>query len=193
MKKILVSTILALVILLGITTPLMAATTAVVTVTYTPLYIAISISPDTWTINGLTGNSKILVNTTYYSNPLGDTTAPSSTVDVGETEFLITNTSNVAIDLTATAADASGGGNVMTNANSATPGASSYSMYCYYTGETFASKVLAKSSGSTTGNAKSNLAATTNLSEGLMISTQTGAWSGTNGSSFTVTYVATAH
>ena len=65
----------------GIAAPAMAATTAVVTVTGTPAYIAITISPTTYTINSYTGgNSGMNINTTYYSNPLGGTTSPSATV-----------------------------------------------------------------------------------------------------------------
>lgn len=171
----------------------LAATTAVVTVTGTPSYIAITIAPTTFTINSLTGNSGMLINTTYYTNPLGDTTSPSATVVDGECEFTVTNTANIVTDLTGNMSDGSGGSNPMTNVNGATPGAASYSAYAYWSGETFSAKVLLKSSGSATGNFKSSLGATTNIKVGFQFATETGAWSGGVGSTYTLTITSTAH
>ena len=135
------------------------------------------------------------INTTYYSNPLGGTTSPSATVVDGECDFTITNTSSITTDLTGNMSDGSGGSNPMTNVNGATAGAASYSAYAYFSGETFASKVLLKSSGSALKNfsATGGLAATTNLKVGFQFSTQTGAWTGGTGSTYTLTITATAH
>ena len=193
---ILLSFMLVVGTVVGIAAPAMAATTAVVTVTGTPAYIAITISPTTYTINSDTGgNSAMNINTTYYSNPLGGTTSPSATVAVGECDFTITNTSSITTDLTGNMSNGSGGSNPMTNVNGATAGAASYSAYSYYSGETFASKVLLQSSGSTLKNFSptGGLAATTNLSVGFQFSTQTGAWTGGTGSTYTLTITATVH
>jgi hypothetical protein len=192
--KILIPVMAVLILALGLASPALAVTTAVVTVTGTPAYVAITISPTTYTINSdNSGSSVMAINTTYYSNPLGGTTSPSATVVDGECDFTITNTASIATDLTGNMSDGSGGSNPMTNVNGATPGASSYSAYAYYSGETFASKVLLKSSGSTLGNFKSNLAATTNLKVGFQFATQTGAWTGGTGSTYTLTITSTAH
>jgi ABC-type phosphate transport system substrate-binding protein len=133
------------------------------------------------------------INTTYYSNPLGGTTSPSATVVDGECDFTISNTSSVAADYTGNMSDGSGGSNAMTNVNGATPGAASYAAYAYYSGETFSSKVLLKSSGSTLGNFKSNVTAAASLKVGFQFATQTGAWSGGTGSTYTLTITATVH
>lgn len=192
--KLLVPLAIVLTLVLSTALPAAAATTAVVTVTGTPAYVAITIAPTTYTINSdNSGSSVMAINTTYYSNPLGGTTSPSATVVDAECDFTITNTSSIVTDLTGNMSDGSGGSNPMTNVNGATAGAASYSAYAYYSGETYASKVLLKSSGSTTGNFKSSLGATTNLKVGFQFSTQTGAWTGGTGSTYTLTITATAH
>ena len=197
---IVITSILTIVGLTGLlVSPVSAATTAVVTVTGTPAYISITISPTTYTINSEgtgvgVGNSGMDINTTYYTNPLGDKTSPSATVVDGECSFTITNTNTtIATDLTGNMSDGSGGSNPMTNVNGATAGAASYSAYAYYSGETFASKVLLKNSGSATGNFKSNQAAAGTLKVGFQFSTQTGAWSGGVGSTYTLTITSTVH
>ena len=190
-----ITLILVVVGLVGATaSPALAATTAVVTVTGTPAYVAVTISPTTDTLNSdNSGTSVIAINTTYYSNPLGGTTSPSATVVDGECDFTITNTASIATDLTGNMSDGSGGSNAMTNVNGAAAGAASYSAYAYYSGETFASKVLLKSSGSTLGNFKSNVTAAASLKVGFQFATQTGAWSGGTGSTYTLTITATVH
>jgi len=174
--------------------PALAATTAVVTVTGTPAYISITISPTTYTINSDNGaNSGMDINTTYYSNPLGSKTSPSATVVDGECDFTISNTSSVGTDYTGNMSDGSGGSNPMTNVNGATPGAASYAAYAYYSGETFSAKVLLKSTGSTLGNFKSNVTAAASLKVGFQFATETGAWTGGVGSTYTLTITATVH
>jgi len=192
---IVITSVLTIIGLTGLlVSPVSAATTAVVTVTGTPAYVAITISPTTYTINSdNSGSSVMAINTTYYSNPLGGTTSPSATVVDGECDFTITNTASIATDLTGNMLDGSGGSNPMTNVNGAAAGAASYSAYAYYSGETFASKVLLKNAASTLGNFKSNLGATTNIKVGFQFSTQTGAWTGGTGSSYVLTITSTAH
>ena len=192
---IVITSVLTIIGLMGLlVSPVSAATPAVVTVTGTPAYVAITISPTTYTINSdNSGSSVMAINTTYYSNPLGGTTSPSATVVDGECDFTITNTASIATDLTGNMLDGSGGSNPMTNVNGAAAGAASYSAYAYYSGETFASKVLLKNAASTLGNFKSNLGATTNIKVGFQFSTQTGAWTGGTGSSYVLTITSTAH
>lgn len=192
--KVLIPIALAITLAVGLSLPTLAATTAVVTVTGTPSYVGIAIAPTTYTINSdNSGSSVMLINTTYYSNPLGGTTAPSSTIVDGECDFTITNTSSIVTDLTGNMSDGSGGSNPMTNVGGATPGAASYSAYAYWSGETLASIVLLKSSASTTGNFKGSLAANTNIKVGFKFSTQTGAWTGGTGSTYTLTITGTVH
>lgn len=194
MKKlrIILPLLLAIVMVFAFSVPSFAATTAAITVTNTPQFIAITVSPTTWTVNGISGNSHVLPNTTYYSNPLGDTTAPTSggAVD-GECQFTITNTSNVAIDLTVTSSDMSGGSDNSTNGNTGSAGTTTYGAKSYFSGQGSGAWVAAKSSGSSVG--YSNLAATTNIKFGMIVAEQTSAWSGGTSSTFTVTVSAAAH
>lgn len=191
--RVLVPLLLVLIGISGYAIPVSAATTAVVTVTAAPAFIAITIAPTTYTINSdNSGSGKVAPSTTYYSNPLGGTTAPSATVDDSECDFTVTNTSTIVTDLTGNMSDFASG-DAMANVNGATPGANSYSAYAYYSGETFSAKVLLKSSGSATGNFKSSLGATTNLKVGFQLSTQTGAWASGTSMTSTLTITATAH
>lgn len=187
----LVTLTMAVVMALGIAAPTLAATTATITVTNTPQFISATIDNTTWTINGLTGNSHVLPSTTYYSNPLGDTVSPSTTVLDTECRFTWTNSSNVATDITFNWSDMSGGSDNSTNVNGATAGATTFSAYSYVSGVAIASKVLCKSSAS--GIAIANLGATTNKKFGFIISEQTNAWSGATGATSTITGTAVAH
>jgi hypothetical protein len=178
MKKLLVVFLLVLSMAMPALLPAMgasAATSATVTVTATGQYLTFSNSPATWSVGGITGSGFIAPNTTYYSNPLGDTTAPSTTVADSECRFTITNGSNVNTSYTINWADFSSG-DAMTNIGGATPGANAFSAYVWASGVTYSSgKVLCKSSASSamiTGVAP----ATTSLKWGATITTQTGAW-----------------
>ncbi len=196
MKKLRVLTpiILAIIALLGWSMPVMAATTATVTVTQAVSYIAITIAPTTYTLNSDNGASgKVSPNTTYYSNPLGSTTSPSATVDVGECDFTITNTSTIVTDLTGNMSDFSGGSDNSTNSNLGTNDTTKYGAYAYYSGETYSSKVILKASGSDTGNFKASLAATTNIKVGFELKTQSNAWTGANSATSTLTITSTVH
>lgn len=168
----------------------LAATSQNVTVNATPSYISITNAPDYWVLNGITGNSRISINTVYYSNPLGDTTTPSATVVDGECQFTITNASTVAIDLTVTCSDFSGGDADMTNSDDGSNGATSYGAYCWNSGMTYASKVIMKTTGSSV--MKDALAALTNIKWGAEIETQTDAWGGGSLSQATMIITATA-
>jgi len=186
-RKAILSIVLALMLLVVFAVPIFAASSQDVTVTATPSFIAISNAPATWTINDLgtgteNGKGRILPNTTYYANPVDgdhDTTAPSSTVLDAECNFTITNTSTVAIDITVTWGDFTGGGADMTNSNAGTNGATTYGAYSWFSGDSYASKVIIQDTGSAVG--KNALAATTDIKWGAEILTRTDAWtSGTS-------------
>jgi hypothetical protein len=192
MRKLLISLALALTLVLSFNLPAFAATSQDVTVTATPSYIAISNSPNTWTINGISGTGKIQPNTTYYAKgSTNETTPPSATVLDAECYFTVTNSSSVNIDLTVTWGAFTGGGADMTNSNAGTNGATTYGAYCWYSGMTYTSKVIVKSTGSDkmlTGMTP----ATTTKKWGVEIKTRTDAWTSGTSSTSTLTITATA-
>lgn len=190
MKKKLLGLFLTLMLVTSIFLPssIYAATSQNVTVSAVPAFIGISNTPSTWTINGITGSGKISEDTVYYSNPLGDTTVPTATVVDGECQFTVTNTSTVATDITVNFPDHSGG-DASTNSNTGANGASSFGAYSYYSGMTYASKVVAKASASDV--LKDGLAATTDIKWGIEYESQSDAWSSGTTMSSTVTITAT--
>lgn len=188
MKKLLMGMAIA-VLLLAFAVPAMADTSQNVTVTATPSYVSIANSPGTWTINGITGGGTILPNTTYYSNPLGDTTSPSATVVDGECRFTVTNTSTVATNIVVNFPNHSGG-DASTNSNTGSNGATSFGAYAYYSGMTYANKVIAKATGSD--NLITGQAATTDFKWGLEYTSQSDAWTSSTSMTSTVTITATA-
>ncbi len=112
MKKQLVSIGLALALLLVMVTPVQAATTADVTVTATPSYIAIA--DNTTAINFNTYGSIV----------------ESATVDTPQALVGITNTSSIQTDMTiAVVNDTWTGGTVWTHSNTATAGADTIGLY----------------------------------------------------------------
>ena len=192
-RRFILSVILALVLILSISVPALAANSANVTVTATPEYIAITNAPDNWTVNdeGLVGGKTIVIATEYWSNPISDTTTPSDPVVDGECHFTITNTSSVAIDLTVNFPHFTGG-DAMQNGGTGSGGVGSFGAYCYCTGMTYSTgKVVCLTTGSAA--MKSGLAATTNIMWGLSCDTQTDVWtSGSAMSATPVTITATA-
>ena len=161
-----------------------AATSADVTVTATPSYIAITNAPITWTINDLgtgseSGKGVIEPDTIYYANPTNDaddTVAPSSTVLDAECYFTITNTSSVPIDITVTWGDFTGGGADMTNSDTdGSNGTTTYGAFSWFSGDAYpGDKVVIKSTGSAVG--KSALSAGS-IKWGCEIETRTDVWS----------------
>jgi uncharacterized secreted protein with C-terminal beta-propeller domain len=126
-KKILVSLVLA-VVLIGLLSSTVSATD--VTVTATPSYISFSSAPTTWGLNNITGDGLVNVDTVYYANPLGDTTAPAgATVADAECQFTWTNDSTVSINITVNCGAFTGGSCDMTNGNSGANGAATYGAY----------------------------------------------------------------
>ena len=119
-----------------------------ITVTAAPSYIEFSSTPVDWGLNNLTGSGLIDENTTYYANPLGDTTTPSATVVDGECYFDWSNNSSVNISITVNCGSFAGGDADMSNSNSGSNGATTYGAYAWYSGMTYASAVIVQSSGS---------------------------------------------
>ncbi len=193
--KHLISIVLATVVLLIPFQGAFAATTADVTVTATPSYVAITNAPtpSTWIINGIKGNSRILTNTTYYSNTTNstsDTTAPAATVADDDCRFTVTNAGNVPINLTAAFPNFAGG-DTMTNSNTGANGVDAFGSYVYASGMTFATdKKVAPATGSAA--FISSLAAGATKKWGLMLTTRTDAWTSGTSMTATVTISATA-
>lgn len=162
--------------------PALAATTAPVTITAVPAYIALTVSPDGWTLNDLVGDGvtpkgTVAPDTIYYSNPLGDATVPSDPVVDGECRFTVTNTSSITTDLFINCGDFTGGSAAMPNNNDGSNSAANFGSYSYCTGMTYSSgKVVCKASGSAA--TKEDLAPSTNIKFGLYIETRTNAWAG---------------
>ena len=180
MKKLILVIMLVVMMTLGLTGMALAATSDTITVTATPAFVGISNSPATWLINGINGapadkvgDGKIRRNILYYANPLGDRTAPSATVLDAECQFTITNTSNVHTDISVNFPDFVGG-DAMTNSNLGSNGVGAFGAYAWYSGMTYANKVIAKDTGSDI--LLSDLGEATNKKWGLEVKTQTGAW-----------------
>jgi len=194
MRRILVGVLSALALVLVSVVPAFADSSQNVTVTGAPLYLSISNTPSTWTINGITGSGLIEPDTTYYAKgSTNETTAPSATVLGTECYFTVTNgTGATTCDLTVTWGAFTGGGADMTNSDAGTNGATTYGAYCWYEGMTYTSKVIVKSTGSdemySTG-----LAADASLKWGVEIKTRTDAWTSGTSSTSTLTITATAH
>jgi len=193
MKKLVISLILALALLVGPVSGALALTSQDVTVTATPSYICIVNAPDAWVINDVAdaGGKTIEPNTQYYSNPLGDITVPAATVLDTMCRFTITNTSSVNINIVINFPSHTGG-DASTNSDDGTNGATTFGAFSYtsYAGfNTFATdKEIAKTTAST-----ALLTTTTpgdNFLWGLTYLSQSGAW--TSGIAMESTVVITA-
>lgn len=194
MKRILVGILWAIVLLLVIAPPAFAASSQDVTVIAAPLYLSITNTPSTWTINGISGTGLINVDTTYYAKGgANETTPPSATVLDAECQFTVTNgTGATTCDLTVTSGAFTGGGADMTNSGTGSNGAATYGAYCWYSGMTYSSKVIAKASGSSEMYSV-GLAAAASLKWGVEIKTRTTDWTSGTSSTATLTITATAH
>jgi len=189
MKRLVISMLLAATLLVIPVSGALAATSQNVTVSATPAFISISNTPTDWTINGITGSGVIAPDTIYYSNPLGDTTAPSATVADDECRFTVTNTSTVVTNIVVDFPDHSGG-DASTNSNAGTNDTTSFGAYGYVSGVAFSSKVVLKATGSD--NLISDLAATTDFKWGIMYESQSNAWTSGDAMSSTVVITASA-
>jgi hypothetical protein len=180
-------------LLAGVLSPAVAfaATSADVSITGEPTYIAIT-GADSWTINlGTNGDGKMDIATTYYSNPLGCNLSPSDPVVDGQCKFTVTNaSSNVPLTLTVNILDFTGG-DAMANSNSGSGGVGTYGAYVYCTGMTYSSgKVVAQATGSAP--LKTNFTDGT-LKWGITIATQTDVWTSPTAETTTATITATEY
>ncbi len=127
MRKILVSVVLALVLVVSAAVPAFAADTDTVTVSATPAIISIANAPTAWTMNDSTatvtpGDDVIRKATTYWSNDLGNTTSPTATVAADECRFTVTNDGTVPVDIEISMSSFVGG-DAMVNGDGGTAGA----------------------------------------------------------------------
>lgn len=182
---------------LVIASPAMAATAQNVTVTAAPAYIAITMvgngggSPAVaWTLNGFAtvpGDSLIDPSTSYYANPLGDTTAPANPVVLGGCGWTVTDTSSVTIKLYVYMTDFTGGGANMTN-GTGTAGVSAYAAWCYKVADAFpAAKLIIPATQGATALFTGSTPGDGDISWGAMLTTQSGDWSSGSSSTATLT------
>jgi hypothetical protein len=199
MKKYLSKKVIGIVTLLAVVSTLvlpnvaLAADHADVTVTAKAMFLSITNTPNTWTINGIAGTGTLAVDTIYWSNPTGETTTPTvGGVTAAECQFNVSNGATATeCDLTLTMGAFTGGDTTMTNSdNAGENGATTYGAFGYYEGLAMANIVVIKSTGSaelyTTG-----LAAGASLKWGVQIETRTNAWTGAGASTATLTITAT--
>lgn len=151
-----------------------SATPAIVDVSFT--------TGSTWTVNGITGSGKIFHDTTYYSNPQGDTASPSATVLDNECLIEVDNLSNVGTDVYADMSHCTGG-DASQNSDTGSNGVGEFGAYAYYSGMTFTNKVVAKTTGSDV--LKSGLAATTDIFIGFERTEQSDAFASQTPMTFT--------
>jgi len=191
MRKLLIPVILVIALAILPVSSVLAATSAQVTVTAVPGYIEISNAPSTWTINGIAGNGVLSANTTYYASATSDNVTPTGAVADGECYFTITNASSCNTTVTVNFGNFSGGLG-MNNSNDGGNTGTTFGAYSYYTGlSDYASKVLAKASGST-GWSDNLTSAQGTLKWGLEVLTQGDDWgSGSDTMTATVTLTAT--
>lgn len=173
-----------------------AAPTANVTVTAKALFLSITNTPNTWTINGIAGSGSIAVDTIYWSNPTGETTTPTAGgVTAAQCYFNVTNhATGTPCDLTLIMGAFTGGDTTMTNSGTGANGANTYGAYGYYEGLAMANIVVIKSAGSDEMyNASTGLAAGASLKWGVQIKTRSDPWLGGGASTATLTITATEH
>jgi len=193
MKRLIISSMLAVALLLVPVAGALAATSQDVSITAQPGYISISNTPADWVINDVAGDTGkyIAVDTIYYSNPLGDTTIPSDPIVDAECRFTITNNSGIATNIVVNFPDHANG-DASTNSNLGTNNTTSFGAYAYtsYGSLNYSStgKVIAKATLSDA--LISSLPATTEFLWGLAYESQSDDWG--SGTAMTSTVVITA-
>lgn len=193
MKRLVISFIVAMALVIIPVSVALAATSQDVSVTAQPGYIAISNSPAAWVINDVADatGKYIAVDTIYYSNPLGDTSIPSDPIVDGECRFTVTNTSGIATNIVVNFPHHTGG-DASENSDLGTNDTTKFGAYAYtsYGSLNYSStgKVIAKNTGSDA--LISSLPATTNFMWGLAYESKSDAWG--SGTAMTSTVVITA-
>jgi hypothetical protein len=195
-KKILIGLMVAVLLTVGLVSPMLAATSQNVTVTATPAYVSIANDLDTWTLNGVIGDGFILTDTIYYAvdtDAVSDTTVPAATVNSTSCRFTIADTSGVNITLKVTMEDFSGGSDPMTNTGTGANGVGAYGAYSYYNGQTYSqAKVVKKVANIATTDVlyTSTSPGDADISWGVALETQEDVWTGSSASTATLTITA---
>jgi hypothetical protein len=189
-RKVLIALMVAVVTMLSSVMPVAAATTATVTVTAVPSYVAISDNVSTWTLNGLQGSGVLAVDTFYYSKATGpDTTVFTSNIQTAECRDEITNTSTVNINLKADISNFIGGV-AMNNSDDGSNTSATFGAYVCESGVDWATAVVMKTTGSDTFWTSSSAGDDIHLAFG--VETQTDAWTDGASKEATITITATA-
>ncbi|MBA7625534.1 hypothetical protein ES703_32965 [subsurface metagenome] len=129
MKRLVISVIVAMALVIIPVSGVLAATTAEVTVTAVPSYVGITIDNTAWTLNGISGSGLLAKDTTYYSQAtLSETTAFGDPVLAANCWHTVTNDSSVNITLKGDMSVFSGGTDPMTNGNG-TAGANAFAAW----------------------------------------------------------------
>ena len=158
-----------------------AATSANITVAGTPAYVAMNLTPITWTVNGITGDSAMRSSATYYANPLGDQANPGVTINDTSCQFTLGNPGSVNMTTTIDWHHFSGVGISMSNGETGAAGATTFGGKTYFSGPTYAvgtllaNAVVAKTTGSDV--AYDDLGPSYTVKFGIIIAVQTDAWS----------------
>lgn len=176
MKRLIISLVLALALLMIPASGVFAGTTANVDVTAVPSLVDVSISNASWTINGINGNGAIEANQTYYSQKTqGETTVFGDPVLTANCWNVVTNNSTVNITLKADMADFAGGTVPMTNGDG-TQGANAFAAWVCAAGSNWSTqKQIMKTTNSTVFWTSSS--AGDDIEIGFGVQTQSGAWS----------------
>jgi len=192
MKRLLISSILALALLMVPVAGVLAAEdTATVNVTAVPSFVSISISNTDWTINEISGSGVLTKDTTYYSKASGDETLTfSDPVTDAECWHTVTNDSSVNITLKADMSNFSSGTDPMTNGNG-TAGANAFAAWVSESGSDWSTdKVVMNTTGSITFWTSSS--AGDDIKIGFGVQTQTGDWTGGGAQTSTIILTATS-
>ena len=193
MKRLFISSILALALMVVPVAGALAAPTATVNVTAVPSFISISISPTDWTMNGINGSGVLDIDTTYYSKASGSETLTfSDPVTDAECYHAVTNTSGIDVNLKADMANFANGIAPMTNGGG-TAGANAFAAWVCEGGSAAdwsTDKVVMETTGSGTFWASSTPGADIEVAFGVQ--TQTSAWTDATSQASTITLTATA-
>lgn len=193
MKKLVISVVLAVALVIVPASGVLAADTATVTVTAVPSYIDISIDNTAWTLNGISGSGALDINTTYYSQASGDeTTTFGDPVTAVSAWHSVTNSSGINITLKSDMSNFANGTVPMTNGNG-TAGANAFAAWvCEADGvaDWSTDKVVMQTSGSTIFWTSSS--AGDDIKVGFGVQTQTGAWTDATSQESTITLTGVA-
>ena len=190
MKKLVISVVLAVALVIVPASGVLAVDTAEVTVTAVPSYIDISISNTAWTLNGISGSGALAINTTYYSQKTqSETTVFGDPVLIANCQNLVTNSSGINITLKADMSNFANGTVPMTNGNG-TAGANAFAAWVCAAGSNWSAAEVMQTSGSTIFWTSSSAGDDIDVAFGVQ--TQTGAWTDATSQESTITLTGVA-